>query len=43
MLDAVTSFQHDDYTMTDAEARALADPAHKNRPKITAKFLPARP
>jgi len=43
MLDAVASFQQDDYTMTAAEASALADTANKNRPKIRAKSLPARP
>jgi transcriptional regulator with XRE-family HTH domain len=43
MLDAVASFQQDDYTMTAAEASALADTAKKNRPKIRAKSLPTRP
>lgn len=43
MLDAVASFQQDDYTMTAAEATALADTAKKNRPKIRAKSLPTRP
>jgi transcriptional regulator with XRE-family HTH domain len=43
MLDAVASFQQDDYTMTAAEAGALADTAKKNRPKVRAKSLPARP
>ena len=42
MLDAVASFQQDDHTMTDAEARALADTAKKNRPKIQAKSLSVR-
>ena len=42
MLDAVASVQQDEYTMTDAEAKALADTAHKNGPKIPVKFLPAR-
>lgn len=42
MLDAVVGFQQDDYTMTPAEARALADTANKNRPKIRAKSLPPR-
>jgi hypothetical protein len=41
-LDAVASFQQDDYVMTDAEARALADTSNKNRPKIRAKSLPTR-
>jgi transcriptional regulator with XRE-family HTH domain len=43
MLDAVASFQQDDYTMTAAEASALADTAKKNRPKIRTKSLPTRP
>ncbi|MBA4064864.1 MAG: XRE family transcriptional regulator [Isosphaera sp.] len=43
MLDAVASFQQDDYTMTAAEATALADTTKKNRPKIRAKSLPTRP
>ncbi len=43
MLDAVASFQQDDYTMTAAEATALADAANKNRPKIRVKSLPVRP
>lgn len=42
MLDAVASFQQDDYVMTDAEARALSDTSQPNRPKIQAKALPAR-
>lgn len=42
MLDAVASFQQDDYVMTDAEARALADKSKRNRPKISAKSLPTR-
>jgi transcriptional regulator with XRE-family HTH domain len=42
MLDAVASFQQDDYTMTDAEARALADASNKNRPKVRVKSLPPR-
>lgn len=42
MLDAVASFQQDDYVMTDAEARALADTSMKNRPKVRAKSLPRR-
>jgi transcriptional regulator with XRE-family HTH domain len=43
MLDAVASFQRDDYTMTAAEASALADTAKKNRPKVRAKSLPTHP
>ena len=42
MLDAVASFQHDDYVMTEAEARALSDTSRRNRPKIQAKSLPIR-
>ena len=42
MLDAVASFQQDDYVMTDAEARSLADTSKKNRPKVWAKSLPKR-
>jgi len=43
MLDAVASFQQVDDTMTDAEARALADTANKYRPKIQEKSLQSRP
>jgi len=43
MLDAVAGFQQDDYTMTAAEARALADTAPKNRPKVQVRSLPPRP
>lgn len=42
MLDAVASFQQDDYVMTDAEARALSDTSRRSRPKIQAKSLPKR-
>jgi transcriptional regulator with XRE-family HTH domain len=42
MLDAVASFQRDDYVMTEAEARALSDTSRPNRPKIQAKSLPSR-
>jgi transcriptional regulator with XRE-family HTH domain len=43
MLDAVASFQQDDYVMTDAEARSLAEKtSRKNRPKVRAKSLPTR-
>jgi transcriptional regulator with XRE-family HTH domain len=41
-LDAVASFQQDDYVMTDAEARALADTSNKNRPEVRVKSLPKR-
>jgi len=37
MLDAVASFQQDDYVITDAEARAFADTSKKNRPEVQAK------
>lgn len=43
MLDAVASFQQDDYTMSEAEADALSDPAKKNKPKLRVKSLPGRP
>jgi transcriptional regulator with XRE-family HTH domain len=43
MLDAAASFQQDDYTMTAAEASALADTANKNRSTLRAKSLPTRP
>lgn len=42
MLDAVASFQQDDYEMTEAEARALSDTSRPNRPKIQSKTLPTR-
>ena len=42
MLDAVASFQRDDYVMKEAEARALSDTSRPNRPKIQAKALPTR-
>jgi transcriptional regulator with XRE-family HTH domain len=42
MLDAVASFQEDDYAMTEAEARALADTSRPNRPRIQPKSLPKR-
>jgi len=42
MLDAVASFQQDDYVMTDAEAKALRDTANRNVPKIPIRSLPAR-
>lgn len=42
LLDAVASFQEDDYVMTEAEARALRDPSKRNRPTIPAKSLPTR-
>jgi len=42
MLDAVASFQQDEYVMTEAEARALRDASRPNRPTIQAKSLPTR-
>lgn len=42
MLDAVASFQQDDYVMTEAEASALGDTSRPNRAKIQAKSLPTR-
>lgn len=42
MLDAVASFQQDNYVMTEAEARALSDTSPPNRPRIQAKSLPTR-
>ncbi|MDY0169236.1 MAG: helix-turn-helix transcriptional regulator [Thermoguttaceae bacterium] len=42
MLDAVASFQQDDYVMTEAEARALGNTSQPNRPKIQAKAIPTR-
>ncbi|MFZ5832973.1 MAG: hypothetical protein ACOY3P_23040 [Planctomycetota bacterium] len=42
MLDAVAEFQKDDYVMTEAEARALSDPVHRNRCKVPEKLLPTR-
>lgn len=42
MLDAVASFQQDDYVMSEAEARALSDTSQPNRPRIQAKSLPTR-
>ena len=42
MLDAVASFQQDNYVMTEAEARALGNTSQPNRPKIQAKALPTR-
>jgi transcriptional regulator with XRE-family HTH domain len=42
MLDAVASFQSDDYVMSEAEAQAMAPTAKKNRPKIAIKPLPPR-
>lgn len=43
MLDAVASFQEDNYTMTAAEARALTNTDKKNRPLMRTKSLPSRP
>lgn len=42
MLDAVASFQRDDYVMTEAESNAFSDTSRPNRPKIQAKSLPTR-
>ena len=42
MLDAVTSFQQDDYVMTDAEAEALRDTSTKNLPALPVRSLPKR-
>lgn len=42
LLDAVASFEQEDYVMTQAEALALGDTTQPNRPKIQAKSLPAR-
>ncbi|MGL6075246.1 MAG: helix-turn-helix domain-containing protein [Fimbriiglobus sp.] len=42
MLDAVVSFEQDDYTMTAQEAESLGGKAKKNRPKLKAKTLPTR-
>ncbi|MFO0912663.1 MAG: helix-turn-helix transcriptional regulator [Pirellulales bacterium] len=42
MLDAVASFQQNDYVMTEAEARALSDTSRPNRPKIQPTPLPTR-
>lgn len=43
MLDAVASFQQDDYVMTAAEAATFADTANPNRPKVRVRALPPRP
>ncbi|CAN5393101.1 hypothetical protein BH10PLA2_BH10PLA2_27930 [soil metagenome] len=43
MLDAVASFQQDDYTMTAAETSALVETVNKNRAKIRVKLLPTHP
>lgn len=43
MLDAVASFQEDDYVMTEAEARALSDPSNRKLPTMPFRSLPARP
>lgn len=42
MLDAVASFQQEDYVMTDAEAEALGGVSHRNAPKIPVRPLPTR-
>ncbi len=43
MLDAVASLQSDDYVMSAAEAKAFADTAKKNKPKLPVHSLPPRP
>ena len=43
MLNAVASFQQDAYTMTSAEASAIADTAKTNRPKVRVRSLPTLP
>ena len=42
MLDAVASFQQDDYVMTEAEAESLRNSNRRNAPKIPVRSLPAR-
>ena len=42
LLDAVTSFQQDDYVMTEAEAESLRNTDRRNAPKIPVRSLPAR-
>ena len=42
MLDAVASFQQDDYVMTEAEAESLRNRSRRNAPKIPVRSLPAR-
>ena len=42
MLDAVASFQQDDYVMTEAEAEALKDSSKRNPPKIPVRPLRER-
>jgi transcriptional regulator with XRE-family HTH domain len=42
MLDAVASFQQDDYVMTATEAESLRDTERRNAPKIPVRLLPAR-
>ena len=42
MLDAVASFQQDDYVMTEAEAESLRNSKGRNAPKIPVRSLPAR-
>ncbi len=42
MLDAVAGFEQVDHLMTEAEAKALGDPAGRNSPKIPARPLPTR-
>jgi transcriptional regulator with XRE-family HTH domain len=42
MLDAVASFQQNEYPMTEVEAEALAKTAHRNPPRVPARALPQR-
>lgn len=42
MLDAVASFDQDDYVMTEAEAESLRDRSKRNAPKIPVRSLPSR-
>ena len=42
LLEAVASFQNDDYVMTEAEARALSDTSPRNRSRIEPRLLPIR-
>ncbi len=42
LLDAVASFQQDDYVMTEAEAESLRKPERRNAPKVPVGSLPAR-
>jgi transcriptional regulator with XRE-family HTH domain len=42
MLDAVASFQQEEYAMTEAEAEALRETSRRNSAKIPVRSLPAR-